>query len=73
MRDRILNLVKEIAFQGWPEATRDVPVNIRSYWSFPDELAVVAGILFKGQHVMIPESMREELLHQLHQGIKKSR
>ena len=75
-RDKTLNLVKEIIFQGWPETIRDVPTDIRPYWSFRDELAAESGILFKGQQVLIPESMQQDILrqlHQAHQGIEKTR
>ena len=75
-KDPTLNAIKEIVYQGWPTNIKDLPVDMRPYWSYRDELAMEAGVLFKGRQIVIPESMREDILTQLHighQGIEKTR
>ena len=64
----VLNALAEVIFQGWPEKMRDLPRDLRSFWSYRDELGIEDGILFKGKQVLIPESMRGDILKQLHQG-----
>ena len=72
----VLNALAEIIFQGWPEKMRDLPRALRLFWSYRDELGIENGILCKGNQVLIPKSMRCDILkrlHQGHQGIEKTR
>jgi hypothetical protein len=74
--DPILNALMEIIVNGWPENMKELPCDLRPYWSFRDELAIEDGIIFKGQEVIIPQIMRADVLSQLHishQGIEKTR
>ena len=71
-----LNMLSEIIYQGWPDTIQELPSAIRSFWSFRDTLGIEDGILFKGFQVIIPESMRRDILNQLHvghQGIEKTK
>ena len=74
--DPILCQIKEFIFQGWPEKITDLPTDVRSYFAFRDELAMEAGVIFKGKQVLIPETMHDDILkklHEAHQGIEKTR
>ena len=67
-----MNALMETIIQGWPDSIKDLPTDVRVFWSFRDELAVEDGIIFK---VLIPESLRADVLaqlHQSHQGIEKT-
>ena len=64
----VLNALAEVIFQGWPEKMRDLLRALRSFWSYRDELGIEDGILFKGKQLLTPESMRGDILKQLHQG-----
>ena len=73
-RDPTMNALMETIIQGWPDSIKDLPTDVRVFWSFHDELAVEDGIIFKGKQV-IPESLRADILAQLrqsHQGIEKT-
>ena len=75
-RDHSLCLLKDAIIQGRPETIKEVPTEIRYYWSFRDELGVENGIIFKGPQVVIPSSLQKDILSQLHkahQGIEKTR
>ena len=68
------NLTMETIIQGWPDSIKDLPTDVRVFWSFCDELAVEDGIIFKGKQVLLPESLQANILaqlHQSHQGIEK--
>ena len=74
-RDPTMNALMETIIQGWPDSIKDLPSDVRVFWSFRDELAVEDGIIFKGKQVLIPESLRADILaqlHQSHQGIEKT-
>ena len=73
-RDATLQVLSEYIINGWPR--KDViPNKVREFQQDP-ELSVVDGIITKGSRIVIPESMREEVLqklHESHQGISKCR
>lgn len=69
--DPILNMVKEIVSNGWPESVKKLPENLRPYWSFREDIAIEAGVLFKGKQVIIPESMRAELYYKYYTNLIK--
>ena len=65
-------LIKQME-KGWPECQKDIDPLIQPYSSFHSEISVNEGIVFKGDRVVIPQSMRPsilKILHQGHQGIE---
>ncbi len=54
--------------RGWPESERHVPPDIRSYFSFRDELAIEDGIVLKGAKAIIPESLHKPYAAIMHRG-----
>jgi hypothetical protein len=74
--DEDFTVLAEVITKGWPETKSEVAPEARPYWDFRDELSIYEGILFKGDRVLIPKSMRSEILqliHASHQGIVKSK
>ena len=68
-----MQTLKTTILMGWPEHRKEVPIHIREYWNFREELTLHNGILFKNQQVIIPKAMRAELTaraHSSHQGIE---
>ena len=71
-----LRQLTNMIVKGWPETLQEVPPAIRSYWSVRDELSVEDGLILKGQRLLIPEPLQEDILEQLHyghQGVEKTR
>ncbi|XP_060774454.1 uncharacterized protein K02A2.6-like [Neoarius graeffei] len=60
--DETLQLLTAAVLQGWPELREDTPLTIREYWTFRDEISVQDGVLFRSQRVIIPKSLRAEML-----------
>ena len=61
---------------GWPEIKDQVQHDIRMYWSFRDDMAVINGIIMEGRCGIIPEVPKAQALYQLHinhMGIEKTR
>ena len=63
--DATLRLLKTIIRQGWP-ATKEVSENIRDYFSFREELPIQNVLVFKRERLVIPTSMRDNMLAKIH-------
>lgn len=75
-KDPGLSMLKKIIRQGRPERIKDLPKDLRAYWSFRDELTLESRVIFKGKQVLNPESMTESIITRLHasrQGTEKTR
>ena len=53
---------------GWPDTKLLVPLEARRYWTFRDEVTTTGGFLFKGAHLIVPKSLRPEMLCQIHKS-----
>ena len=74
--DAELTTLKETIFNGWPDDRAKAPAVTLPYWSFRDQLSTYNGILYKGERIIIPQSLRQELLqvlHKSHTGIVKTK
>lgn len=72
--DTELQILLRFIKAGWPDHKQDVPLEIRSYWSYRDELTFAYGLIWKGQRIVVPKSMRSDFLQKIHlghQGIDK--
>ena len=58
-------LIKQITC-GWPDTVAEVPLCIRAYCTFADELSVSCGLVFKGLRIVVPLAMRRYFLDRLH-------
>ena len=60
---------------GWPLTIQQVPVPLKPYWPFRDELSVEDGIAMKSHCIIIPTVLQKEILtklHAAHQGTEKT-
>lgn len=60
--------------KGWPDTKAETPAECRPYWDSRDQLSVLDGIVYKGQRIVIPASMRADMLqlvHKSHLGMTK--
>ena len=51
---------------GWPLTKEEVPVCIREYWNYKEEITVQDGLLYKGMKVIVPASMRPQMIARAH-------
>ena len=74
--DAELQELRHCVKQGWPETLKETPASVQIYWNSRDEINEINGIIFKGEKIVIPKSMRQEILtkiHTGHMGIQKSK
>ena len=68
--ESLQTLIKTIK-EGWSQKYKDVDDNIKAYFDVKDSLSVYEGLVFKGERIVIPLSMRslvKERLHSAHLG-----
>ena len=61
-------LLKHTITYGWPQTVQELPKEIQAYWTFREEMAIEDGLILKTTRIVIPPSMRESTLQQLHEG-----
>ena len=64
----------ETIYFGSPEKQKQVPVHLKKYWAYRDELSIENGLILKRERVVIPKSQRSDIverIHQAHQGVEK--
>ena len=64
--DDVLKTLQSCILGGWPSRKRDLPPEIAPYFTHKDELAIHDGLLFKRERVIIPASLRRDMLQRLH-------
>ena len=59
-KDDVLQLLKEVILPGWPADKKSLPAVLNpyySYYSYQDELSVYNGLIFRGEHLVIPHAL----------------
>lgn len=74
--DPILKKIKEYCLYGWPDHKSKCDENVKSYYTNQHEIFLDDDILFYNERIMVPFSMRPNMLKQLHEphfGITKTK
>ncbi len=64
-KDELLSRLQETIIDGFPNAKTSCP-ELTDYWNIRHELSIVDGVIMYGKRLVIPKSMRLEILDQLH-------
>ena len=73
-QEKHLQKLKHFILTGWPYSKDEISEELKPYWPYSDELAVIDGVMLKGRCIIIPNSLRQQVLNQLninHMGIEK--
>ena len=54
IQDDTLSELAKVIRHGWPNHKQNVPMSIRAFWPFREELVVDTSIIFKGTQVCVP-------------------
>ena len=74
--DTSLAKVIKATMDGWPNDIKESPPEIRAYYTYREEITYYEGILYKGDKLIVPQSLQSEMLsriHEAHLGIVKSK
>lgn len=66
--DPTLSTLRDAIYKGWPDKREKCPVVLHEYWNFREELTIEDGIILKGDRIVVPTSLRKEILSIIHQG-----
>ena len=75
-QDDHLQHLKGYIIAGWPGTKDEAHNDLKPYWYYRDELAVIDGVVMKGRCIIIPTSLKQQVLDQLHtnqMGIEKTK
>ena len=61
-------LLKHIVQTGWPPEIHDIPKEIQPYWTFQEQITIEDGLLLKGTHIIVPQTLHKEMIQLLHTG-----
>ena len=66
--DLALQQVHKLIMNGWPKHINNVPQVAREFWKVRDELSIADGLLFVGERLVIPVTMKDVALQAIHEG-----
>ena len=67
-KDPVMNLLKNMIYRGWPDYRKQCPHELWDYWNFRCDLVLEDGLILKGDRIIIPEALRENVLKAIHLG-----
>ena len=67
-KDPILQQLQRFILDGFPNSKNSMPPELMPYFQFRSELSIAEGIVFKGDKIVIPSSLRKEMKERIHQG-----
>lgn len=66
--DLQMKTLKRTIVQGWPDSRLDCPELVQEFYNHRDELSVADDLIFRGQTLIIPKSLRQHMIDQVHLG-----
>ena len=64
--DQAMCLLRDAILNGWPEDKHNAPPELLPYFKYRDELTISQDLIFKGNKLWIPFSMRKDILRSIH-------
>ncbi|XP_063750626.1 uncharacterized protein K02A2.6-like [Eleginops maclovinus] len=66
--DDVCKRLKGMVQTGWPQNRKALPPQLQLYWQYQQDLLVVDGLLMKGERLVIPVTMQEDMINKIHEG-----
>ena len=67
-QDPTMNLLKHTIYNGWPPYRKQCPQELWEFWNFRCDLTLGDGLVLKGSRIVVPASMRNQVLQAIHLG-----
>ena len=58
-QNKHLQCLKNIIITGWLSTKDKLHINIRPYWSYRHDLALIDGVIMKGRHIIVPQELKQ--------------
>ena len=66
--DEVMQKLKQYIRNGWPQRKSAALPEIQAYWDIRDELHEAEGLLLFGERLVVPASLRPDMLQVIHEG-----
>ena len=67
-KDKTLQELLQVIHEGWPAEKHHCRLGVREYWNSRSELSEAQGFILKGNRLVVPVSMRKQMLNSVHEG-----
>lgn len=64
--DADLSALATMIKQGWPDNKTNVPPKLQNYFPFREELSLQNGVVFKGERIVVPLTLRDCIIDKVH-------
>lgn len=64
--DSEMRTLKQAILKGWPDTRSQCDPSILEYWNHRDEISYENDLIFRGQKLLIPRALRNEMIKQVH-------
>ena len=74
-KDNVLQSVIRLISENWSISKRRIPTEVFPFWSCKDQLSFNDGIIYRGDRIVVPATLRKSLtekLHQAHMGVEST-
>ena len=74
LNDKTMQVLTRYIKSGWPLNRKHIPKEISSYYTYREELCMLDDLIMKGNQIVLPQLLRNEmkkLLHNGHLGVVK--
>ena len=65
-KDPTLQDLLRLTQEGWPSNNSALRDDIKPYTTYKDEFTIYNKVVMKGNHKIIPTSLRQEMINKLH-------
>ena len=65
-KDKTMQMLLRIILDGWPKSKANIPLNLTPYFDMCDELTCSDRIILKGEAILIPKELRNDIRKHLH-------
>ena len=66
--DEVLKNLTRLVEEGFPETKEQLPYNLREFFKHRENLSTCQGVILYNWRVLVPRSLRQEVLEGLHSG-----
>ena len=66
--DPAMQVLQDTVLDRWPYTKVELPLDIRPYWTYREEISCIDGLLFKGHKLIVPHALRSQMLEKIHES-----
>ena len=67
-KDNTLALLRDTIYEGWPSSRSECLLPLSDFWNFREDLTIEDGIVLKCDRIVVPPTLRPDILKTIHQG-----